>query len=392
MATKPVSSAKGSGARQRATSLTLNALRFRQGDAKVYSFVLPGDRIAQIADMSRVKRDGSDNTLVGFQRAEIQTHVRQIAEYLDKGPGLFPNAVILAIAPSVTFQAKRGPKVDQVTVEGVEAGRLTLPVRPDGHKVAWIVDGQQRSLALSKSKNGHLLVPVVAFESASIETHREQFILVNRARPLKQRLIDELLPTTDDSLLPRDLAANKVPSELCNLLNLRPQSPFHDRIARTSLKPDRPDVFVDSVIVRMIRDRLNGTSGALLHLKASGSGSGGADLAEMYRLLSAYWSAVAATFPQAWNLPPEKSKLTSAAGITVMGVMMDRICARVGFSHKNAQAVYAAELKKIANDCAWTSGSWRGIDMPWNALEMTSKSANRVIQALSAAYVKASAA
>ena len=32
------------------------------------------------------------------------------------------------------------------------------------------------------------------------------------------------------------------------------------------------------------------------------------------------------------------------------------------------------------------------IDMPWNALEMTSKSSNRVIQALSAAYVKASAA
>lgn len=388
MATNQVSPAKGSGSKPRTTSLTLNALRFRQGDAKVYSFVLPGDRIAQIADMSRVKREGQDNNLVGFQRAEIQTHVRQIAEYLDKGPGLFPNAVILAIAPSVTFQAKRGPKGDQVTVEGVEAGRLTLPIRPDGQKVAWIVDGQQRSLALSKSQNGQLLVPVVAFESASIETHREQFILVNRARPLKQRLIDELLPTTDDSLLPRDLAANKIPSELCNLLNQRPQSPFYGRISRTSLKPDRADVFVDSAIVRMIRDRLNGTSGALLHLKASGSG--GADLAEMYRLLSAYWSAVAATFPQAWVLSPDKSKLTSAVGITVMGVMMDRICARVGFSHKNAQAVYASELKKIANECAWTSGSWRGIDMPWNALEMTSKSANRIIQALSAAYVKAS--
>lgn len=388
MVAKQFSSAKVGGSKQRTTSLTLNALRFRQGEAKVYSFVLPGDRIAQIADMSRVKREGRDNNLVGFQRAEIQTHVRQIAEYLDKGPGLFPNAVILAIAPSVTFQAKRGPKVEQVTVEGVEAGRLTLPIRPDGQKVAWIVDGQQRSLALSKSQNGQLLVPVVAFESASIETHREQFILVNRARPLKQRLIDELLPATDDSLLPRDLAANKVPSELCNLLNQRPKSPFHGRIARTSLKPDRTDVFVDSAIVRMIRDRLNSTSGALLHLKAGGSG--GADLAEMYRLLNAYWSAVAATFPEAWSQSSDKSKLTSAAGITVMGVMMDRICARVGFSHKNAQAVYASELKKIAKECAWTSGSWRSIDMPWNALEMTSKSSNRVIQTLSAAYVKAS--
>jgi DGQHR domain-containing protein len=371
----------------RAASLTMNALRFRQGDAKVYSFILPGDKIAEIADMSRVKREGRANTLVGFQRSEIQAHVKQIGEYLDKGPGLFPNAVILAMTPGLTFQVKRGPS--GVSFVGVEAGRLTIPRRPDGEKVAWIVDGQQRSLALSKSKNGHILVPVIAFESASIETHREQFILVNRARPLKQRLIDELLPATDDTFLPRDLAANKVPSELCNLLNSKPQSPFYKRIARTSMKPDRRDVFVDSAIVRMIRDRMNGTSGALLHLKANGET--GSDLAEMYRLLSAYWGAVAATFPQAWNLPPEKSRLTTAAGITVMGAMMDRICARVGFTHKNLLAVYTAELKKIAGDCAWTSGAWRGIDLPWNALEMTSKSASRVIQALSAAYVRASA-
>lgn len=376
-------------AKARSSSTTLNALRFRQGDATVYSFVLPGNMITQIADMSRIKREGRAKTLVGFQRSEIQTHVRQIAEYLDRGPGLFPNAVILAMTPSAKFQAKRGPKGDHVSVDGVEAGRLTIPSRPEGEKVAWIVDGQQRSLALSKSKNGHLLVPVVAFESASIETHREQFILVNRARPLKQRLIDELLPVTDDALFPRDLSANRVPSELCNLLNSRPQSPFYGRIARTSLTPDRPDVFADSAIVRMIRDRTNGTSGALLHLKAVGER--GVDLAEMYRLLNAYWSAVAATFPQAWSLPPEKSRLTSAAGITVMGVMMDRVCARVGFTHKNPKAAYAAELKKIAGYCAWTSGTWRGTDMPWDSLEMTSKSSTRVIQMLSAAYVRASA-
>jgi DGQHR domain-containing protein len=386
MPTKATPSVKVKSPRTRSASVTINALRFHQGDAAVYSFVLPGDQIAQIADLSRIKREGRGNTLVGFQRSEIQAHVRQITEYLDKGPGLFPNAVILAITPNVTFQAKRGP--NPVSVEGVEAGRLTIPSRPEGEKVAWIVDGQQRSLALSNSKNGNLLVPVVAFESTSIETHREQFILVNRARPLKQRLIDELLPATDDALLPRDLAANKIPSELCNLLNTRSHSPFYKRIARTSFKPERNDVFIDSAIVRMIRDRINGTSGALLHLK--GTAQRGADLTEMYRLLSAYWNAVAATFPQEWNLPPDKSRLTSAAGITVMGVMMDRICARVGFNHKSAQAVYETELKRIASQCAWTSGRWGDFDMPWNALEMTSKSAGRVVQLLGAAYVQAS--
>lgn len=370
----------------RKSNLVMNALMFKQGGAKVYSFALPGDQLTAIADLSRIKRTGKQK-LEGFQRAEIQQHIRQITEYLDKGPGLFPNAVILAMSTRVTFAGKRGTKVSGLNVTGVDAGTLTIPILPEGEKAAWIVDGQQRSLALAKSKNGQLLVPVVAFESSTIETHREQFILVNRARPLSQRLINELLPETDDTLLPKDLAANKVPSELCNLLNTKPSSPLYRRIARTSEKPDRADVIIDSAIIKMIRDRINGTSGALLHLRSDGRKA--ADLSEMYRLLAAYWTAVAKTFPDAWNLPPQASRLTSAAGVTVMGVMMDRICARIGYGQSNPQAAYEMELSKIAKHCAWTSGRWPDIGMAWNSLEMTSKSSGRVIQLLGAAYVRA---
>jgi DGQHR domain-containing protein len=371
-------------------SLVLNALMFKQGGARVYNFAIPGDKLSQIADLSRIKRGGRQQRLEGFQRPEIQQHVRQITDYLDKGPGLFPNAVILALCPQVSFTRKRGGKNEDLNVAGVEAGKLVIPVLPQGEKVAWIVDGQQRSIALSKSKNGDLLVPVVAFESASIETHREQFILVNRARPLSQRLINELLPETDDTLLPRDLAANKVPSEICNLLNTKPSSPLYRRIARVSERPSRPDVIIDSAIIKMIRERVNGTSGALLHLRGDGRRS--ADVNEMYRLLGAYWAAVAATFPDAWKLSPDKSRLTAAAGITVMGVMMDRISARIGYGHKNPQAAYQGELAKIAKDCAWTTGAWPEIGMAWNALEMTNKSAGRIIQLLGALYVRAGSA
>lgn len=370
----------------RVSSLVTNALVFKQGEAKVYSFALPGAQLTQIADLSRVKRVGKKHELQGFQRAEIQRHVREITDYLDRGPNLFPNAVILALSPEVTFTKKRGTKTARVNVSGVEAGVLSIPIRPDNEKVAWIVDGQQRSLALSRSKNGSLLVPVVAFESASIETHRQQFILVNRAKGLAQRLVHELLPETDDALLPRDLAVAKIPSELCNLLNRNSKSPFHGRIARASDKADK-NAMIDSAVVGMIRDRINGTSGALLHLKGDGRSTG--DIREMYLLLEAYWSAVSATFPDAWVLPPDKSRLTSAAGITVMGVMMDRICARAGYRHSDLQGTFRAELAAIAKQCAWTSGTWPGLEMPWNALEKTPKSMSRVIQHLGAAYVRA---
>lgn len=373
----------------RTSSLVMSALLFKQGDAKVFSFVMPGAQLTQIADLSRIKRDEKKRKLQGFQRAEIQKHVREITEYLDRGPALFPNAVILALSPEVTFTRKRGTKTANLNVGGVEAGTLSIPVRPEGEKVAWVVDGQQRSLALVRSKNGSILVPVVAFESSSIETHRQQFILVNRAKGLSQRLVNELLPETDDALLPRDLIASRVPSELCNLLNVTGKSPFFHRISRISEKPDK-NAIIDSAVTRMIRDRVNGTSGALLHLKGNGRDS--ANVREMYRLLTAYWSAVAATFPEAWALPPDKSRLTSAAGISVMGVMMDRICARVGYPHGDIDQLFRKELGSIARQCAWTSGRWPEIGMEWNALEMTAKSTARVVQHLGAAYVRAGAA
>lgn len=374
----------------RTSALVMNALLFKQGDAKVFSFVMPGAQLTQIADLSRIKRDETKHKLQGFQRAEIQKHVREITEYLDRGPALFPNAVILALSPEVTFTRKRGTKTANLSVGGVEAGTLSIPVRPEGEKVAWVVDGQQRSLALGRSKNGSILVPVVAFESSSIETHRQQFILVNRAKGLSQRLINELLPETDDALLPRDLIASRVPSELCNLLNATSKSPFFHRISRISEKVADKSAIIDSAVTRMIRDRINGTSGALLHLKGNGRES--ANVREMYRLLAAYWSAVAATFPDAWALPPDRSRLTSAAGISVMGVMMDRICARVGYRNGDIDRLFRKELSSIARQCAWTSGRWPEIGMEWNALEMTSKSMARVVQHLGAAYVQAGAA
>ena len=54
-------------------------------------------------------------------------------------------------------------------------------------------------------------MPVVGFVSPDLETQREQFILVNKAKPLPTRLINELLPEVS-VILPRDLAARQLPS------------------------------------------------------------------------------------------------------------------------------------------------------------------------------------
>ena len=211
--------------------LIVRAVKTTQGDGvDVFSFFLYGSDIVRVADISRIVRD--EGELKGFQRKEIRSHVNSIVEFLDSGPVLFPNAIILALSPEVEFKYSRGSRPEGF-VDVADSGTLAIPLRDEGQRVAWIVDGQQRSLALARAKDSRIPVPVIAFVSADLETQREQFILVNKAKPLPTRLINELLPEVS-ALLPRDLAARKLPSELCNMLNKDPRSPFHKLIRRES--------------------------------------------------------------------------------------------------------------------------------------------------------------
>src|SRR5689334_3773565 len=91
--------------------IEVRALRTVQGDGiNVFSFFMPGAEVTQIADISRVERDKHDS-LKGFQRPKIRTHVRAIVNYLNQGKVLFPNAIILAMSPEVRFVSSRGPSL-----------------------------------------------------------------------------------------------------------------------------------------------------------------------------------------------------------------------------------------------------------------------------------------
>src|SRR3546814_8007983 len=76
------------------------------------------------------------------------------------------------------------------------------------------------------------------------------------------RLINELLPEVS-TLLPRDLAARKLPSELCDYLNRDPKSPFHRLIRRVSDAEPGTAVVTDSAIVDAIKRNLKPPMGAL---------------------------------------------------------------------------------------------------------------------------------
>lgn len=344
--------------------LCVRALRTRQGgDVDVFAFFVRGDEVMKLADISRLRRD--DAELKGFQRREIKSHVSEIAEFLKKGSVLFPNAIILALSKEVDFKLSRGPPPKGGT-DAVQSGVLSIPMRPEGQRAAWIVDGQQRSLALAKAGQSELLVPIVAFVSSEIEVQREQFILVNKAKPLPSRLIDELLPEVGVDL-PRDLAPRLVPSVLCNALNQDPSSPLFRLIKRESEAGAVGPIVTDTPLMKALE--LNLRAGGALGAYRTASGS---DVQSMHEALCAYWGAVKEAFPDAWGAPPTHSRLMHSVGVRVIGALMDPIWIRAD-STPDAKSDALASLTRLAPHCRWTSGVWEELGWAWDDVQSTSK-------------------
>lgn len=342
------------------------ALRVYQDPAHpLILFALTADELMEIAEVSRIGRDDGGD-LIGYQRPEVRKHVQNIQAYLDsnKGRALFPNTLILALASSATFTRVRGPKIDDGLAE---AGTISIQVpRPGRRKPAWIVDGQQRALALARCKNRQLPVPISAFVADDIATQREQFLRVNSSKPLPRGLVTELLPQVD-TVLPTNLATRKVPAALCELLSRDPESPFRGLIRRAS-SAKRGGVVADTVIIRMLQDSYTSPSGCLFSYRNLATGE--TDFDGMRRLLHLYWRAVREAFPDAWAKPPTESRLMHGVGIRCMGKLMDRVMAQVDVHDRTAPARIRRELARVAPHCAWTSGSWADLEgMKWNELQ-----------------------
>jgi DGQHR domain-containing protein len=350
--------------------LQRRALAVQQpGGTLVYLFTVTAAELLQVADISRISR-AEDGQLIGYQRPEVRRHVNQIVEYLDGDDVLFPHAVIVALPSTVKFRQSRGPG----THDGLAAaGTLEIPLPKAGEpRPGWLVDGQQRALALARTKRQDLPVLVTAFIADDIEVQRDQFLRVNNVQPLPRGLVTELLPEVWTSLSPK-LSAKRIPSALVELLNRQPMSPFQGLIKRAST-PDAERshaVVTDTVLVSAIEESLNSSAGALYPYRNVATAE--TDIEGIYRLLLCYWRAVRATFPDAWGLPPTQSRLMHGAGLRAMARLMDRIMLTVDAGHKDAETHVRRELAKVAPFCRWTEGHWEELGVDWDALQNVQK-------------------
>lgn len=363
------------------------AIRLEQTDRHpLYLFSLTGNEILSVAEISRVSRD-DDGKLLGYQRAEVKRHVGDIVDYLNSEAPLFPNSLIFALSSDVKFVRSRGPQVDDGLTQ---AGTIEIPIPADGEKKpAWIVDGQQRALALSKSKRRDFPLPVSAFVADEVDVQRDQFLRVNNTKPLPRGLITELLPDVS-SPLPAKLAAKKIPSAICDLLNSDEASPFFGMIRRSSASPDqkRTAVISDGVVVKMVEESLSQFSGCLFPYRNLATGQTDSDM--IMRTLIVFWSAVKNAFPDAWGRPPTESRLMHGAGIRAMGRLMDKITPGIDVRQKRAVKEVEEELTLVAPVCRWTDGHWGPelSGMGWNEVQLVPRHISNLSNFLIRTYLQ----
>jgi len=367
--------------------LRRRALRIKQDpDHPLYMFSLTGTELFRIADISRISRDDAGK-LIGYQRSDVRKHVQDIVDYLNSEHVVFPNSIILALSSRVRFVRSRGPEVDDGCAS---AGTIEIPLPSNGEaRPAWIVDGQQRAVALSKSSRGDFAVPVNAFVADEVALQRDQFLRVNNTRPLPRGLITELLPEVTTNL-PSRMAAKRIPSAICDWLNLDPQSPFHGLIRRMSMKAagdDKP-VVADTSIIKMLEESISSPSGCLYPYRNIATGDTNHEA--ICSLLVVYWSAVRNVFPDAWGKPPEKSRLMHGAGIRALGRLMDKIMPGIKARNHKGIAEVEEELQIVAPMCHWTSGAWESMHMlKWNEVQNVPRHIQMLSWVLIHAYLQA---
>ena len=364
--------------------LARRALRITQtAEFPLYLFSLTAAEILDIADISRVARDQTGQ-LIGYQRPEVRRHIQEIVDYLNSDQVIFPNPIILAMSSAVRFTQSRGKVCDGFATTGM----LEIPLPATGAaKPGWIVDGQQRALALARASRRDLPVPVNAFIADSVDVQRDQFLRINNTRPLPRGLVTELLPAVKTPL-PARLSLRKTPSALCDLLNRDDDSPFQGLIRRASSQGTyrRRAVVADTSIINMLYESLTSPAGCLFPYRNMASGE--TDFDGLWSVLLLYWTAVRDTFPDAWGKPPARSRLMHGAGIRAMGRLMDRALATVNPRRPDAAEQVRADLARIAPHCHWTRGAWTTLGLRWNEIQNVPRHINELSNLLIRIYVR----
>ncbi len=366
--------------RRRPPVLRLHALRIEQRvDTPLFVFGVDGRMVHQFAAVDAAHRS-SDGVLGGYQRTRVDRHIAEIYAYLATDGAILPNAIVVAFSGDVNFEPASGV----LRSEWGTPGTLYIPLPGAGEaRPGLIVDGQQRSSALAQlPATRNFPVVVVGFLATSTDLQREQFVLVNKTKPLPRDLLNELLPHIDAEL-PKSLQMRRIAATVVETLRYDRESPFYGRIRGLGANTEGYNVS-QAAVLAVVETSIR--RGGVLSPYYSPDPTA-ADVAAMAHTLEMYFMAVARVWPYAWNESPWTSRLVHGVGITALGRLMEVLIPEVNVTSPRAIGAVERRLRKIESRCAWTSGRWpRPLSCPWDALQNTSQDKRRLAEFLTGEY------
>lgn len=350
------------------TVMHFTALRARQSAVhEVLSLKATAADIVRIARIDRIAR-AEGGGLSGFQRTQIASHVREIEEYLSGPDAILPSPIVIAFTAGVTVYDLSDPNLP--------AGLCRVEVDFSAGPPGLVVDGQQRLTALLQSgRNLDVFVSVIV---CADETElRRQFVLINNTRPLPKSLIYELLPGVSGGL-PSRLSTRAFAADLTARLNHDRNSSLQKQIRQhTNPGGSISDTAIQRVILQSVSD------GVMRNILAAKPGRAGETAC--FRLMSSFYRAVAAKFPQDWfGHTPKSSRLVHGAGIVALGQVMEILAEAEGARTFDQ---FFDGLDCLVGRTAWTSGEWhfsKGDHRHWKKLQNVSADIQTLSEHLSA--------
>lgn len=263
--------------------IEVSAKLLKQGDWRLFSFVLDSETLVRISFVSR--RD--DDKESGYQRNLSKQRAAEIAHYLDKEKGCIPNSILLNLEPGAAFDQKKG----------------TLRI-PDEPKAAWIIDGQHRVYGLKQGTTRFDLV-VTAFLGLEIESQAKQFKTINsKQKGVPTSLLYDLLDLTKDGTYLQQRG-----HELAVRLNEDPESPWFGQIDLTGSGSGLiTQTRVVSALESLISDR-----GALFQYSEE----------EQYGILRNYFTAIKLLLSSDWG--NKRSVLTKALTFSAFLILLPQV-------------------------------------------------------------------
>lgn len=358
------------------------ALRiYQRSDVPLYVFGVDGRIIHQFAAVDFADRS-ADGVLSGYQRERVSAHINQITNYLSSDDAMLPNAVVLALDKQVRFEVLPGVTASTWGTPGI----LSIPI-PDGHetKPALIVDGQQRITALSKlPPDRKFPIVVVGFVASSEDLQRQQFILVNKTRPLPRDLINELLPHVGGNGLPGSWHLKQTAAKVLERLRFDIDSPFYGRIKGLGNSGDGVNLSQSALLSIVMK---SAKQGLLKNIAAEYEEASAVKM--MAHVIKTYFLGVARVWPDAWAGSPWTSRLVHGVGLAAMGNLMELAMEDMNLESNRSISTVEHRLRKIRHRCAWTDGRWpKPLDCPWDGLQNTSQDKRRLSIFLEREYLR----